>query len=147
MCKETECDPNKAQIRHVVLRNFSGYDGFDPWKVFEGTQLNNFPSIPDKHEKWKEWREKLHDAFKDDETAHESLRNEFMRLQSPSLSQELLQQKFEDELRRGVFCDQEIQQHFEKDLNKYTEHKFETKVMIIQQIQFIFLYISDMASF
>ena len=131
ICKETECDPNKTQIKHVVLRNFSGYYGFDPWKVFEGSPLNNFPPVPDKHEKIEEWREKLCDAFKDDETAHQSLKDKFIQLngvKTPEQSQEMLLQAFDDQLKKGDFCDREIQHCFETELGRYVQHKFEVKV-------------------
>ncbi len=124
LCKEAECVPNKAQIKHVILRNFSGYDGFDPWKVFEQSQLTNFPSVPDKHVKIEEWRGKLCDAFKNDENACKLLKEKFLQLNENKKSENELLHLFHDQLVRGQFCNEKVQTEFES----YLDQKFEEKV-------------------
>ena len=130
ICKEADCEPNKTQIKHVVLRNFSGYDRFNPWNVFgQSPSVIGFPPVPDKTVKQREWTVKLCDTFKDDETAHESLKKMFMQLhRETQFSEELLLQKFEDQLKKGYFFNSEIQQCFEAERERYVHHKFEMKV-------------------
>ena len=130
ICKEAECGPFKTQIKHAVLRNFSGYDGFDPWKVFE-QPLNNFLPVPDKHDKKEEWRVKLCDTFKDDENAHEQLKIKFLevnREKTQEFPEDTSLQLFHQQLKRGKFLDEEFQHFFETEFESYFQHKFEVKV-------------------
>ena len=126
LCKEAECGPNKMQIKHVVLRNFNGYDRFDPWKVFEESQFTHFLSVPDKNDVREEWREKFCDAFKDDKSAHEALKKTF--LEKKEISEESLFD-FYDQFSRGEFLDEEIQKCFKDEFENYLQQKFDLKVL------------------
>ena len=131
ICKEAECGPYKTQIKHAVLRNFSGYDGFDPWEMFEQSPLNNFLPVPNKPDKKQEWRVKLLDAFKDDENAHEQLKRKFLQLnREKKIQEKALLQLFHKQLKRGKFLNEEIQRCFEADSESYFQQKFEGKVII-----------------
>ena len=90
MCKEANCHPNSVQINHVVLRNFSGYEGFDPLEVFNKTGLSNFPPPPSKDEEVNKWKEQIHTQFKEDKKALKPIKTK-------SSEEEIL--KFENKVR------------------------------------------------
>ena len=129
MCKEADCPPNKMQIDHVVLRNFSGYEGFDPLEVFNKTALSNF-SPP----------KEIKTQFKEDETALEPVKAKFMELNAERLTsdytqssagmskEEYLLQEFMEQLNLGMFSDSEIQKCYDAEYKKYFHQKVENKV-------------------
>ena len=91
MCKEANCHPNTVQIDHVVLRNFSGYEGFDPLEVFNETPLRNFSPPPSKDEVVNNWQEQIHAQFREDKKALEPLLAKFMELNAEQLLTEYTQ--------------------------------------------------------
>ena len=56
MCKKADCRPNKMQIYHVVLRNFSGLEGFSPIEFFEKSAVSQFSMPPSKDEVFNKWQ-------------------------------------------------------------------------------------------
>ena len=129
MCKAADRPPNKMQIDHVVLRNFSGYEGFDPLEVFNKTALSNVsPS------------QEIRTQFKEDETALEPVKTKFMELNAERLptdfaessagmsKEEFLLQEFNEQLNLGKFSDSEIQKCYDAEYKKYFHQKVENKV-------------------
>ena len=137
MCKEANCHPNNVQIDHVVLRNFSGYEGFDPLKVFERSALKNFPNVPCKDKLLTERLAQAHKQFKNDEVACVTLKAKFLELNAERLLKEFspshviskedfLLQKFKEQLKSEKFLDEKTQQCYEAEIEKY-ERDFKTK--------------------
>ena len=128
MCKAANCRPNKTQIKHVVLRNFSGYEGFDPLKIFFARSVfNNYEDAPSKNKVLQEWKVQIDQQFREDECALEPLKKKF--LESCIAGNGAAQEKeFYRNLEKGQFPDSGTQQYYEYEIEKYFQQKFEGKV-------------------
>ena len=128
MCKAANCRPNKMQIKHVVLRNFSGYEGFDPLKIFFARSVfNNFENAPSKEDVLQEWKVQIKQQFKEDECALELLKNKLLESCIPG-NGATQEEEFYRNLEKGQFPDYETQQYYEHEFEKYFQQKFEGKV-------------------
>ena len=138
MCEEAKCNPNVSQINHVVLRNFSGYEGFDPLEMF--SELQHFPPAPSKKDAEEEWLPRLREEFRKDKQAHSNLREMFLQVNGERLrseytrsddntEDEFLSQEFDQWLESDEFHDEEVQHCYEEEFEKYFHQKFERKVI------------------
>lgn len=142
MCKEADCHPNKMQIEHVVLRNFSGFDneGFAPMEIFEKSALSQLSMPPSKDKMVKKWREELHARFiKEDEKVLKPLITKFKEQNAEQLLKEytsssdmsedqFLSKKFKECMKVKKFPDEQTQQRYIAEFKKYFDQKFEGKV-------------------
>ena len=150
MCKEADCSPNSAQISHVVLRNFSGHEGFDPLKMFwDSCRSCHVPighpwveDCEDKKEVSKEnasikWRVKLRTRFeKDKQKCVKGLKWKFLRLSRKKSSDEMTEDDhfeylFNQNLKLGIFPHPEVQESYDKDFEVYFQDIFEGKVRML----------------
>ena len=139
MCKEADCHPNTMQIDHVVLRNFSGFEGFSPMEIFEKSALSHFPMPPSKDEVVKKWQEQIHAQFKEDKKALKPLITMFKEQNDDLLNGEYTQsngmskdqfvfKKFKECMEVKKFPDEQTQQCYVTEFDKYFDQKFEKKV-------------------
>ena len=129
MCKAANCRPNKMQIKHVVLRNFSGYEGFDPLQIFFARSVfNNFENVPCKKEVLQEWKERIKQQY-DDECTLKLLKNKSLGRCIPGNGAQQ-EEEFDRNLERcqTEFPDPETQRCHEDEFEKYFQQKFEGKV-------------------
>ena len=138
MCRETRCQPNRTQIEHVVRRNFSGYEGFDPIVML--SELPYTQPAPEKEKSMEEWGPRLREQFKKDKKAHSKLRAKFLQVNEERLKREynesdrkmsedkFMTQKFNQCLLYDEFFNEHIQFCYEQESKRYFEQKFE-KVM------------------
>ena len=165
MCKKANCHPNRAQIDHVVLRNFSGYEGFDPLEVFNKTTLSNFSPLPSKDDMVNKWHEQIHAQFREDKKALEPLKAKFMELNAEQLlteytqsndmsEEEFLFHKFKEHLDSNKFPDEDSKPLYEEEFKRYFQLKFENKVrnlyncMLFLKVTFVHVHcmIIDLAT-
>ena len=139
MCKEADCHPNTMQIYHVVLRNFSGFEGFSPMEIFEKSALSQFSMPPSKDEVVNKWQEQIHVQFKEDEKVLKPLITMFKKQNAEQLLTEytpssdmsedqFLFKKFKECMEVKMFPDEQTQQCYIAEFKKYFDRKFEGKV-------------------
>ena len=138
MCREARCRPNLKQIEHVVRRNFSGYEGFDPRQML--VDLPFSPPAPDKEKSMEEWKPRLREQFRGDKQAHSTLRAMFLQVNKERLRKEYIEsdrkisedkfmnQEFDKCLILETFSDEHFQICYQKEFNTYFKQAFE-KVM------------------
>ena len=143
MCKEADCSPNSVQISHVVLRNFSGYEGFgfDPLRIFWEScrSCHVQPRVADFENEEKEkaiekWRVKLRIRFEEDNIeCVRKLKSKFFQLSTKGSSNEddQLAYRFSKHLKSGIFPHPEVQEEYDKVFEVYFKETFELKVRII----------------
>ena len=144
MCKITKEPPNRPQIEHAILRNFSGFDKINTLQYFNAEI--QYGSNPDEKTHYEQCRKWLKNEFKQLErvrnTFYDLYRAKHLRkltedfAKTPECQKSDSDQQFEKYQRKQFricldkndFEDDEINTKFEAQYHEYFKKRFKTEV-------------------
>ena len=144
MCKITKQPPNRPQIEHAILRNFSGFDKINTLQYFDAEiQYSSSPDEKTHYEWCRKWLKnefkqlkKVKNAFYElyKEKHLRKLTEDFAKTpecQKPDSEQQFeryQKRQFGKCLEKNDFEDGEINTTFEAEYHEYFEKRFKTEV-------------------